>query len=179
MAMKSKNYQGDLDLQEVAYALGSFFNRDALSTQIEVKEQQAIVQISTRQQRNSGGNTYLTVALQKVGERLEVKVSDQAVLGLAGSLGVSALLAWLNPLNLLTRLDDIAQDIENLSLEEQVWKLMDRIAETSAKGRLVQRVGCIYCGVINPSSEGRCLACGAPLGESVKAEPKTKAKGRK
>ena len=91
------------------------------------------------------------------------------MLGQAASLGASALLTWMNPMNLLGRLDDIAQDIEHLSLDDQVWTLIDQLARSrGASQQLSERLGrltCEYCRVANPVGEGRCIACGAPLGD--------------
>ena len=165
--MKGRTYHGDVDLQEFTGALASYFNRGALSSTASLDGNQAVVQIGTPLGRGSGGSTHLGVILRKVDERLEVQVGEQAALGLAASLGASALLALLNPWNLLGRLDDIAIDIEHLSLEDQVWAVIDRLAvQSKASHQLsdrLRRTICPYCGVANPLGEGRCLACGAPL----------------
>jgi len=167
--MKSRTYHGDVHLQEFTGALAGYFNRGALSSTARLDGNQAVVQIGTRQGRGSGGSTHLGVILRKVDDRLEVQVGEQAALGLAASLGASALLTLLNPWNLLGRLDDIAIDFEHLSLEDQVWAVVDRLAAQSKASRQLsdrlRRAICSYCGVANPLSEGRCLACGAPLGD--------------
>jgi len=167
--MKSKIYHGDLKLEEVASTLASFFNRGALSSSASVEGERAFVQIGTRAGHSSGGRTDIGVALRQIDGRLEAQVGDQSVLSLAGSLGASALLAWLNPLNLLGRLDDIAVDIENLTLEDQVWKVLDRIAADGGAsqqlGKRLLRMVCSYCRTANKVGEGRCVACGAPLGD--------------
>jgi DNA-directed RNA polymerase subunit RPC12/RpoP len=167
--MKSKIYNGDLKLGEVAATLANFFNRGPLTSSASLEGERAFVQISTRPGFASGGRTNIGISLHQTEGRLEAQVGDQSVLGLAGSLGASALLAWLNPLNLLGRLDDIAADIENLTLEDQVWKVLDRIAaEGGASQQLserMRRMVCPYCGTANKVGEGRCVACGAPLGD--------------
>lgn len=167
--MKTKIYHGELDAEEMAITLANFFNRGGLSAQSSVNGDTAFVQITSRHSRPSGGHTSLGVALARRGERIEASVGDQSVLGLAGSLGTSAFLAWLNPLNLLGRLDDIAADIENLTLEDRVWKLLDRMAANGGAStqlaRRLQRMVCSYCNTANKVGEGRCVACGAPLGD--------------
>ena len=167
--MKRKTYHGNLDIDEVTRALASFFNRGPLTTKLDRSGEQAFLQIVSRAGHPSGGQTALGVMLRQVGDRLEVEVGKQAVLGLAASLGASALLTWLNPLNLLGRLDDIAQDIENLSLDDQVWALMDRLAHAQGASHelseRLRRLTCEYCRVANPVGAGRCVACGAPLGD--------------
>jgi len=167
--MKSKIYHGELKLDETASALANFFNRGALVATANVDGNQAFVQIATRPGGGSGGRTQLAVAMRQADERLEVEVGDQSVFGLVGSLGTSAFLALLNPWNLLGRINDIAVDFENLTLEDQVWALLDRLAKNAGASQQLaarlQRMTCAYCGVANPVGEGRCIACGAPLGE--------------
>ncbi|HRN51600.1 MAG TPA: zinc ribbon domain-containing protein [Anaerolineales bacterium] len=167
--MKTKIYHGDLDPEEMAVTLANFFNRGGLAAQSSVRGKTAYVSIATRESRSSGGRTSLAVALAKRGERIQASVGEQSVLGLAGSLGASALLTWLNPMNLLGRLDDIAADIENLSLEQQVWKLLDRMAANGGAStqlaRRLQRMACSYCNTANEVGAGRCVACGAPMGD--------------
>jgi RNA polymerase subunit RPABC4/transcription elongation factor Spt4 len=77
------------------------------------------------------------------------------------------------PNNLLNRLDDIAQDVSNLQLNEKVLQTVDRVV--NAAGATLQlserlsRITCDYCGTANPVGESNCIACGAPLG---KVQPK-------
>jgi hypothetical protein len=101
-------------------------------------------------------------------------LGQQAWLGVAASLGMSALAALRNPFSLLGRLDDIAQDIENLQLGEKIWQVIDQSARsagasTELSDRL-KRLTCEHCGTANPVGDPSCMACGAPLG---KAQPRT------
>lgn len=103
-----------------------------------------------------------------------VELGQQAWLGVAASLGTSALAALRNPFSLLGRLDDIAQDIESLQIGERIWQVIAQTAKaagvsTELSERL-KRVTCEYCGTANPIGEPSCMACGAPLG---KAQPNT------
>jgi hypothetical protein len=98
-----------------------------------------------------------------------VELGQQAWLGVAASLGMSALAALRNPFNLLGRLDDIAQDIENLQISERIWNVIGQAARaagasTTLSDRL-NRLTCEYCGIANRIGEPACIACGAPLGE--------------
>jgi hypothetical protein len=167
--MKTKTYHGDLNAEEIAITLANFFNRGGLAAQSSVNDSTAFVSIASRADRGSGGRTSLGVSLKQADDRLEASVGDQSMFGLAGSLGASAFLFWLNPLNLLGRLDDIAADVENLTLEDQVWKLLDRMAANGGAStqlsRRLQRMVCSYCNTANKVGEGRCVACGAPLGD--------------
>lgn len=131
-----------------------------------------IVQVSTRPDAMSGGQTAMTVTIQTLEEGIMIELGQQAWMGVAASLGVSALAALKNPFSLLGRLDDIAQDIENLSLRERVWQVISQAARAAgASAELsenLRRTTCEYCHVANPVGEPSCLACGAPLG---KAQP--------
>ena len=98
--MKTKIYHGELELDEVAQALANFFNRGPLDANLRKSGDQAFLQIATRDDRRSGGSTSLGVTLRQVNDRLEVQVGKQSVLGLAASIGATALLALRNPLNL-------------------------------------------------------------------------------
>ena len=168
--MKTKIYHGDLELDEVAQALANFFNRGALAANLRRVGDQAFLQIATKDGRRSGGSTSLGVSLRQVDDRLEVEVGKQSVLGLAASLGATALLVLRNPLNILGRLDDLAQDIEYLELDDQVWEVVERLAkDADASHELsvrLKRLTCNYCAVANPVGEGRCFDCGAPLGDA-------------
>jgi DNA-directed RNA polymerase subunit RPC12/RpoP len=122
----------------------------------------------------SGGQTALTISLQKVEDGLAVQVGKQAWLGVAASLGMTALSAWRNPFNLLNRLDDLAQDIENLQPSERVWEVIEGEARKAGASfelsERLRRMVCLYCNTANPVGEACCLACGAPLGS---VQPRT------
>ena len=91
-------------------------------------------------------------------------------MGTAASLGWSALTALRNPFTLLGRIDDIAQDLENLQLPDNIWKSVERAAQAAGASHQLSerfnRVACEYCGAATPLGEPTCLACGAPLGKS-------------
>ena len=60
----------------------------------------------------------MTVTIQKLDEGIIVEIGQQAWLGVAASLGMSALAALRNPFSLLSRLDDIAQDLSLIHISE-------------------------------------------------------------
>ena len=84
-----------------------------------------IVQMGTHPGAMSGGQTALTITIQKLEDGIMVELGQQAWLGVAASLGMSALAALRNPFSLLGRLDDIAQDIENLQISERIWQVIN------------------------------------------------------
>lgn len=168
--MDRRIFYGNLSPTDIAQAMLAEFNRGNLRAQVLGNSDKLAVQIVTRQGAMSGGQTALTVSLQKIPDGIMVEIGQQAWLGVAASLGHTAVSLLRNPLNLLGRLDDLAQDIENLQLSENVWQVITRSAAAAgASHRLSERLSrltCEYCGVANPIGEAACIACGAPLGAS-------------
>jgi hypothetical protein len=167
--MEQRIYHGDVIPEDFARALVARFNQGNLRAQQLGSGDKVIVQIATSQVARTGGNTAMTVSLQKVEDGVMVSLGSQAWLGVAASLGETALAALMNPLNLLGRLDDVAQDIESLQLSEDVWEAIGIIAhQTAASTELTERLRrlvCEYCRTANLVGEPACIACGAPLGD--------------
>lgn len=172
--MEQRILHGDMQPQDLAQALMAEFNRGNLRAQAFQQNDGVAVQIATRPGVRSGGQTAVTVTFQKVEDGVMVRLGEQDWLSTAASLGHTTVAALLNPWNLLGRLDDIAQDVQNLQLTQSVWNVIDHAARAiGASHELserLKRVVCLYCGVANPVGEGTCIACGAPLGE---AQPTT------
>jgi len=166
--MEQRVFHGNITPADVAQALLAEFNQGNLRAQVLGESSHLTVQIATSQWSRSGGQTALAVEIQKIEDGVTVQIGQQQWMGVAASLGQSAIAALMNPLNLLGRLDDIAQDIQNLQLNEKVWATIAR--EVQAKGASHQlserlsRLTCEYCGAANPVGEASCAACGAPLG---------------
>ncbi|NLF50055.1 MAG: zinc ribbon domain-containing protein [Leptolinea sp.] len=131
------------------------------------------VQIANNE-TTSGGQTALTIVIQRVEDGISVKIGQQALFGVAASLGYSLFSALKNPWNLLGRLDDIAVDIESLQLSQQAWDCIDAFAKSVGASQQLserlRRLECAYCGSANPVGESNCVACGAPLGSQ---QPRT------
>lgn len=165
--METRVYHGKFSPPDIAQNLVAQFSRGNLVVQQIGDGPKIAIQIASRD-RASGGQTALSVTLQSVADGVAVQVGQQAWVGVATSLGFSALAALINPWNLLGRLDDIAQDIESFNLKEEVWQTIDGTARTLGSGYelsdRLKRVVCEYCQVPNPVGESTCIACGAPLG---------------
>lgn len=166
--MDRKIYHGNIKPGQIAQALQAEFNRGNLHAQALGQNDRIVVQVGTRPGAMSGGQTAITVTIQSLEEGIMVEIGQQAWLGVAASLGASALAAIKNPFNLLGRLDDIAQDIENMQLSERVWGVIANAARNAgASAELsanLKRTTCEYCHVANPVGQPSCTACGAPLG---------------
>ena len=166
--MDRRIFHGNIKPSDLAQALLGEFNRGNLHAQALGQAGKMAVQISTRMGAQSGGQTALTITMQATDEGVMVEIGQQAWLGVAASLGQTALSALRNPFSLLGRLDDLAQDIENIQLTDKIWKTIDRVVVTTGASyelsERLRRVECDYCHTANPVGEGSCLACGAPLG---------------
>ncbi len=172
--MERKIYHGKIKPVDIAQALLGEFNQGNMRAQTLGQSDKMIVQIGTRPGAASGGQTAMTVTIQKLDEGIIVEIGQQAWLGVAASLGMSALAALRNPFSLLSRLDDIAQDIENLQISERIWQIIAQTVQTAGASTelsdKLKRLTCEYCHAANPVGEASCIACGAPLG---KAQPTT------
>jgi len=168
--MDRRVLHGNIQPNDIAQALLAEFNRGNLQAQIVGQSDKMAVQIATRMGAQSGGQTALTITLQKVEDGIMIEIGQQAWLGVVASLGQTAISALRNPFSLLGRLDDLAQDIENMQLNEKIWDTIDRVAGAMGASRelseRLRRIICEYCGTANPLEEGSCIACGAPLGNA-------------
>jgi hypothetical protein len=166
--MDRRIFHGNIEPDDIARALMAEFNRGNMYAQMVGQSDDMAVQIATRAGAMSGGQTALTISIQKVEDGIMIELGRQAWLGLAASLGHTALAALRNPFSLLGRLDDLAQDVENIQLGENVWDVIHRTVTASgasyALSERLRKITCDHCGTANPLGEGACIACGAPLG---------------
>ena len=162
-------YHGDLTPIDFARDIIANFNRGSYRVQQIGRDPKIAVQIATHNFSQSGGQTALTVTLHQLEDGVSVQVGEQAWLGVAASLGITALSALRNPFSLLGRIDDLAQDIESLQLAEKIWQVISQTARQHGVGHALsdrlKRYICPYCNTPNPTGENRCIACGAPLGD--------------
>ncbi|HUG35254.1 MAG TPA: zinc ribbon domain-containing protein [Anaerolineales bacterium] len=168
--MDRRIFYGNILPTDISQALMAEFDRGNLHAQAIGLRDKIAVQIATRMGSMSGGQTAMTVTLQKVEDGVMIELGRQEWLGLAASLGHTAWAALRNPFSLLGRLDDLAQDIESIQLADKVWNAIDRaVAATGASRALSERltrIACDYCGSASPLGEASCLSCGAPMGDA-------------
>jgi hypothetical protein len=168
--MDRRFFHGNLTPVDVAQSLLAEFNRTNLHAQTFGTNEKMFVQISTRPGAQSGGQTALTVTIENASDGVMIQMGQQEWMGTAASLGWSALTALRNPLSLLGRIDDIAQDLENLQLTNNIWIAIEHAAQSAGAthqlSERLSRVMCEYCGAATPVGDATCLACGAPLGSS-------------
>jgi hypothetical protein len=168
--MDQRIYHGNIKPKDISRNLMAHFNKGNMRVQQYGKGGKLTVQIATIRQSRTGGQTALTIDIQTVEDGISINVGKQAWIGVAASLGFTALTALRNPITILHRLDDLAQDIESLQLTDEVWKVIDATARNLGTGhelsKRLKRLTCEHCGTANPVGEASCIACGAPLGTS-------------
>ena len=120
--MEQRIFHGEISPQDIATALIARFNRGNLQAQQVGSGERVAVQIATHRIARAGGDTAMTIELRRAADGVSVLIGRQAWIGVAASLGATALAALKNPFSLLGRLDDLAQDIESLQLSEQIWQ---------------------------------------------------------
>lgn len=167
--MDRRIFHGKVTAQDFGQVLVAHFSRGNLRAQQFSKKGKVIVQITTLARPISGGSTALTIYLEQVEDGVAVQVGEQAWLGIAASIGSTVLSLWRSPFNLIHRLDDIAQDVENIQISDQAWQVIENYARmrgaTFELSERLRRMKCDYCDTANPVGESRCIACGAPLGD--------------
>lgn len=168
--IKQRFFHGEITPSDILQALNAEFNTRNLRVRQFSKGDQIAIQLTTSANPASGGSTSLTVFVEKIPDGVSIKIGDQSQFGVVASLGKTALLFWKNPWNLISRLDDIAQDYQNLQLSDHVWELIEETAKsknaTFKLSKRLRRIICEYCLTPNPISASHCIACGAPLGQS-------------
>ena len=168
--MSERTYHGNIAPSDMAAALISAFNQGNMRCQQVGQGDKIMVQIATREWAQSGGKTAMSVTLQKVTDGVTVSVGQGEWLGVAASLGQTALSTLLNPWNILNRLDDIAQDITSLTLETKVWEALEHFSRTAQTTKTIsarlQSVTCPYCETANKVGAANCENCGGPLGDA-------------
>jgi hypothetical protein len=166
--MEQRIFHGDLTPHEIGRALIARFNRGNLMARQYGERDKVIVQVASHQFASSGGQTALTVNLEKVEDGVAIQIGKQAWLGVVASLGTTILSVWRSPFNLLNRLDDVAQDIENIQLTTDIWATIEEVARLKGANfelsERLRRLTCEYCYTANPVGEPNCISCGAPLG---------------
>ena len=168
--MDTRYFHGTIQSDQVAQALLEEFNRGSLKAQQVGSQEHIVIQITTQPDLQNGGHTAIGVEINQFEDGVSVHIGQQEWLGTVASLGKTAFFALKNPLNLLGRLDDLAQDIGNFQLADRIWSTIEHVIKTNQASlelsERFRRVACPYCATANPLGESNCLACGAPLGKN-------------
>lgn len=167
--MEPRIFHGNLTPKDIANALIAHFNRGNFQASQYGKDKNVVIQIATHEHSKSGGQTGLTIQIQQVEDGVSVQIGEQGMLGVVASLGQTALSALRNPWNIVGRLDDLAQDVQNLQLSDEVWEIVEKTVHAAGASyelsERLRRTVCAYCNTANPIGEPSCVACGAPMGD--------------
>ena len=163
-----RTFHGPISTDGMARALIAEFSRGNLRAQQVGSGDHIVVQIASRPEPASGGPTALTVDLRKIEDGVHVRIGKQAWLGVAASLAQTGLWALKSPWTLLSRLDDLAEDIASLGMTDRVWNVLARSAQAAGASYQIsdrlRRLTCVYCLSANAVGASTCESCGAPLG---------------
>jgi hypothetical protein len=166
--MDEKTFYGPVAPEDFARALIGEFDQGNLVVRQLGRGATRVVQIASAPNASSGGKTAITVQLTAVEDGVHVRVGQQDWFGIAASMGLTALSALRRPGLLLSRLDDLAQDIASLQLTTRIWQTIARTADalgvSHELSERLRRLTCAYCLTANPVGAPSCVACGAPLG---------------
>lgn len=168
--MEEFTYHGPISVDDVAKALEGEFGVGNLRVQVHGDDEFIVLQIASVARPASGGRTALTIHLSSIEDGVHIKMGQQEWMGIAASFGQTALGMLRNPAYLLGRLDDLAEDISSLQLNDRVLETIERVAKSVGASfeisEALRRLTCIYCLSANPVGEPHCIACGAPMGPS-------------
>ncbi len=166
--MRKKVFHGELSPGELANALVAEFNGGGLVAQRVGEGDRIAVQVATNRRRRSGGRTAMTIVLTNHEDGVVVSIGQQEWLGIAASLGKTALKVARNPWDIINRLDDVAADINSIQLEKRIWQVIDHVTSNAKVSTQISErlrtVACAYCDYANEVGSGACDACGAPMG---------------
>lgn len=166
--LNQRTFHGPITPEDLASALIAELDQGNLQAQVLGHQDNLVVQVASPIIPASGGRTAISVQLARVEDGVLVRLGQQQWLGVAASLGTTALAALRNPFSLLGRLDDIAQDIASMQLTAHIWQTVERAAESLGASHEIsqrlRRLTCEHCDTANPVGEPTCISCGAPLG---------------
>ena len=167
--MEQRTYRGEITPEGMANALVAQFNGGDQMAQKVGQGEHVLVQIASRDWDFGGPQNALTVGITQSEGGVEVTLGQQRWLGAAAELAQAGLMALVNPLSLLGRIDDIARSVSSLTLPQQAWEAVDHYCESVGASLGLRSeetmLTCPYCGVGNPIAAPKCSACGAGLGD--------------
>ncbi len=147
--MEEFTFHGPISIDDVVRALEGEFGKGSLRVQAHGDGEFIVVQIASVARPASGGRTALTIHLSSIEDGVHIKMGQQEWMGIAASLGRTALGMLRNPAYLLGRLDNLAEDISSLQLNDRVRETIERVAKSVGASfeisEALRRLTCIYC----------------------------------
>ena len=152
--MAKKIFHGNFTPDDLAALLICISTVAILKCKRLAQEMRSRCKFGQKGRLNPAGKLRSALSFQAFDDGVIISSGEQQWMGIAASLGYSALAALRNPLSLLGRIDDIAQDIEYLNLEEEIWNVLT--SNVKIKGSqynfliALRRIVCDYCDTANP-----------------------------
>ena len=85
--MEKRTYHGNITPEDIGRALVAEFNHGNMQAQLIGDGQRIVVQVASRTFRDSGGQTAVTIVLEKIEDGVMVQLGDQQWFGVAASMG--------------------------------------------------------------------------------------------
>ena len=169
--MEQRAYHGKIDSEALARALVIQYNqRETRAQWMRGERGRAVVQIMGRHQDRSAPSSALTLHITPSRSGVVVSMAEQKWFGVAADLARSGLLTLMNPWNLVREIDDIARNVRQLQLRQEVWGAIETycrgIGAGTGVGPAIQNLICPYCSTPNDLGALNCSACRAPLAEA-------------
>jgi DNA-directed RNA polymerase subunit RPC12/RpoP len=164
-----RTYWGKISADGLARALVENFNTPDSRAQMTGDRSRILVQIGNRRMESADPTTAITVGIVQDEDSITVTMGQQKWMGLAADLAKTGIMALINPWYLLNELDDVARNVDWLTMRNDVWQAIDGYCQ-AVGGSLgvpaeVKYVACPYCRSTNPIGQAKCSTCGAPLGD--------------
>jgi len=106
--MEQRIYHGTLTPRDVARELQAAFHHGNMRVQVVGDADSTAVQVATSAGQRSGGQTAITVQVRQIEDGVMIQIGEQSWLGIAASMGTTAVSVLFQPLRIIDRLDDIA-----------------------------------------------------------------------
>jgi hypothetical protein len=92
--MEKKTYHGNITPEDIGRALVAEFDQGNMQAQMVGEADRIVIQVASRAFRESGGNTAMTIVVEKIEDGVMVQLGDQQWFGVAASMGQTA---WISP----------------------------------------------------------------------------------
>ena len=169
--MITKTYYGKFKIDHFLNFLAAAFRDQNLEVHVSKHAERNVVRFVSARTARSGGQFALNLILTEFDGGVRIDIGNPEALGVAASLGKTAIAALINPYNLLVRLDDVAQDIENITLDQSLLKEIEQYMKvnhlTLKLSSSLSKTVCLYCHSINEYGNSNCVSCGAPMGDTL------------
>jgi hypothetical protein len=163
-----RTYWGDISAKSLARSLVKHFDSPTSRAQMAGDDKRVLVQVGNRRVEHSDPSVAITVGIVQEEDGITVTMGQQKWMGIAADLARTGIKTLINPWYLLNELDNVARNVDWLTLRDSVWEAIDGYCQSMGGSpgvpAVTKYVACPYCGTTNAIGAPKCVACGAPLG---------------